>query len=270
MPKSLIFLLGISMVALFGTIDLLIKNEILFTVFYLLPVTLVAWFAGWRFAIVASIMSVIMLFADDISSRLIPVTSITLYWDFIGRLGFFLIISYTLATLKNAYDALKELALIDPLTELSNSRSFYEMANKEIERAKRFRYALTIGFIDLDNFKSMNDTYGHPAGDYIIRKVAESIQDSIRSIDFAARMGGDEFVVMLSRAEKQESVKIIKRIQTTLAEKMKKHRWTLTFSVGMVTYHTMHLSLDEMISAADKLMYKVKAKGKNNVLHEVQ
>jgi diguanylate cyclase (GGDEF)-like protein len=122
----------------------------------------------------------------------------------------------------------------------------------------------------LDDFKSINDTYGHAVGDYIIRKAAKSIQDSVRSIDIAARMGGDEFIVMLSQAEKKELTKIVERIQVTLSREMKEHRWALTISVGMVTFRDMKLSLDEMISVTDKLMYKVKSKGKNSVLYEVR
>jgi glucose-6-phosphate-specific signal transduction histidine kinase len=144
MPKPLVFAMGFMLVAIFGGVDLLLKNEILFSAFYLLPITMIAWFAGWGFAVAASVLSVALLFADDISSRMIPLHSIALYWDVTGRLGFFLIISYSLSMLKNAFDHQRELARTDSLTDLRNSRAFYEMADIEIERAKRYQYPLSI------------------------------------------------------------------------------------------------------------------------------
>ncbi len=151
MPKPLVLIAGIAMIGVLGTVDLLTKNEILFSAFYILPITLIAWFAGGRSAAIVSVLSVSFLFADDISSRLMSLDSVAVYWNNFGRLVFFLIISYLLASLKKAFDRQQALARIDSLTELRNSRAFYEDAGMEIERAKRYKYPLTLGFIDLDD-----------------------------------------------------------------------------------------------------------------------
>jgi diguanylate cyclase (GGDEF)-like protein len=126
-----------------------------------------------------------------------------------------------------------------------------------------------LAYIDLDNFKTVNDTYGHLIGDSLLRLVADTIRNNIRTTDVLARLGGDEFVVLLPETDFEQSEIVINKVQTQLLDEMKKNNWPVTFSIGAVTFLTPPESVDEMIKKADNLMYSAKKNGKNTKKREV-
>ncbi len=194
LSKKKIFILGCFLVFLFGGIGLLTRHQIVFGVFYLLPVSIASWYGNRRQGIIVSILSVLMLLVDDIYSHHRPISSFLLYWDAFGRLLPFLIIAYVFPALRNALQQEREFSRTDPLTGIANTRAFYELAFRELERAQRDNYELTVSYMDIDNFKLINDSMGHAEGDALLREVAKIVHESIRTIDIVARIGGDEFV----------------------------------------------------------------------------
>jgi predicted signal transduction protein with EAL and GGDEF domain len=199
-PKPFLTVLGVLLVLFIGYIDYFTGYEISFSIFYVFPIVLIAWFAGRLYAVFISILSAaIWLSADLLSGHSYSHYTIPL-WNSIMRLGFFLTFTYLLTTIKRLLEHKTDLSQKDSLTGVANGRYFTELANIEINRPVRFNHPLTIAYIDIDNFKQVNDVSGHSTGDRLLNSVAETIKKNIRSIDIVARLGGDEFSILMPEA----------------------------------------------------------------------
>ncbi len=190
-------------------------------------------------------------------------------WNAAVGLGFFVIICISVYKIRVSMDELFRLTRIDPLTGAMNSRGFEETSNKELERARRYGYPLTLAYLDVDNFKSVNDQHGHSVGDAVLKVTSETIQSDIRHSDVLARLGGDEFAVLLPQTESRGAREVSSRIQEKLLNTMREHGWHVTFSIGIVTFVAKPSSADEMIRIADNLMYSAKEQGRNRIAFEV-
>jgi diguanylate cyclase len=160
--------------------------------------------------------------------------------------------------------SLVEEASRDHLTKLYNVRTFDRYYQELMERASKDQYLVSLAFIDIDHFKQINDTYGHAAGDMVIRKVAETIANDIRWEDFVARYGGEEFVVLLPGKDAQDALDIMERVRESVAEqtvKFQKHQISVTISIGIATFP--YTSSEDLMDAADKALYQAKANGRN-------
>jgi diguanylate cyclase (GGDEF)-like protein len=163
----------------------------------------------------------------------------------------------------------KDLARKDALTGAANRRSFFESALIEIDRMHRYKHAFSLAYIDLDDFKGLNDTMGHDTGDLVLRTVASTIIKNIRSTDIFARIGGDEFVLLLSETGIEQAQAVVDKLHAALDERMNRARWPVSFSIGVMTFIRSPSSVDELIKKADALMYAAKREGKNRVKYSV-
>jgi diguanylate cyclase (GGDEF)-like protein len=132
-------------------------------------------------------------------------------------------------------------------------------------RAKRYDRPFTLAYIDLDNFKQINDKFGHSVGDEVLKLVAATIQSNLRQTDIIARLGGDEFAIFLPESNTESAKNSINKIRSLLLKSMEENKWEVTFSIGVITFHEFSYTLDEVIQKADNLMYSVKINGKNNI-----
>ncbi len=167
--------------------------------------------------------------------------------------------------LKNLLAKEHDLARIDPLTTVPNRRAFYEALDKERVRSVRYHRPLTIGYIDLDNFKKVNDSLGHAVGDELLVEVAAGLTSNLRTSDYVGRLGGDEFAVLLPETDATAAKLVLSKLRLRLLEQMKAHSWKVTFSIGAATFLDPPDSLDVIIRMADETMYAIKAHGKDNV-----
>ncbi|MEN3334905.1 MAG: hypothetical protein V7641_4270 [Blastocatellia bacterium] len=159
--------------------------------------------------------------------------------------------------------------LIDDLTRLYNVRYLYESLDTEIRRARRYGSAVSIVFIDLDGFKSVNDVYGHRAGSVTLTEVAQLILASVRDSDFVARYGGDEFVLMLPESSSPSAMQMAERVRANIAA----HCFTggvgaqihLTASFGVASYPEHAMLAEKLIELADAAMYEAKQHTKDSV-----
>jgi len=158
-----------------------------------------------------------------------------------------------------------ELARIDPLTTVPNRRAFYEALDKERARSLRYRRPLTIAYVDLDNFKKVNDALGHAVGDELLVQVAAGLRTNLRASDYVGRLGGDEFAILLPETDATAANVVLCKLRLRLLEEMKAHSWQVTFSIGAATFLDPPDSLDVIIRMADETMYAIKAHGKDNV-----
>lgn len=257
-------------VVLLGLIDFLIGYEISFSLFYLVPVSMAGWFVGRRLGLaVSGVSATTWLIADAASGQTFS-TPLIGAWNMLIRFGFFVIVMLLLARLREAYRVERELARTDRITGAANSRHFYELAQSELDRARRFGHPFTVAYIDLDNFKEVNDRFGHTRGDEVLRVVSSTARRHLRATDVVARIGGDEFALLLSGTDPAGAQAVIPKIRSSLVAAMQNRRWPVTFSIGVVTFTAPPSSVDAMIHLADELMYAVKSNGKNAVRYEAR
>jgi len=242
-------------------------SEYALSIFYLFPITLAAWNVNFKAGIFISLISALSWLIADLSmierfsKPLIPFMNETF------RLIVFL--SYLVSELRNAGEVQKKLARTDTLTGLLNRRAFFEYMDSEWNKARRFGYHVSIIYIDVDDFKTVNDIFGHHEGDKLLCSIANIIKSNIRIIDIAARFGGDEFAVLLPQTGSVDSCQVASKIQKKLLISTPEGQWQPSVSIGIATYECMPESIKEMIHRADKLMYAAKQSGKNTIRHQV-
>src|SRR5262249_16605305 len=168
--------------------------------------------------------------------------------------------------LQLALQAEKQKARFDFLTGIPNRRTFYEALVSESHRSRRYDRPLTLAYIDVDNFKSVNDLFGHGQGDEVLRHVADTLQANIRRTDMAARLGGDEFAILLPETDTHSADTVVSKIRECLEQAIALRSWPISFSIGVVTFEKPLQTAEEMVNKADELMYEVKRQGKNAAL----
>ncbi|MFA5074191.1 MAG: GGDEF domain-containing protein [Nitrospirota bacterium] len=268
LPRFFILLISVLMIAIIGTLDNMTGNESSFLIFYFVPIFLGTWYIGTGMGIALSCLSTIAwITADKVFSQFIH--SFAPYWNSTMYLGCFVGATGILTILKNSLEQEKRLARTDPMTGAINRRFFIELAQAELERSRRYCHPFTAAYIDLDNFKTINDTLGHDSGDELLILVVKTIKNQIRSTDVIARLGGDEFMVLFPETEEKMALAAIQKIRTVLLELMQIKNWPVTLSVGMITFFTPPDSVDHIIKLTDDLMYEGKKSGKNMIIHNV-
>ncbi len=163
----------------------------------------------------------------------------------------------------------RELSRRDTKTGALNDRAFKELLTYEIKRSRRNVVPLTLVSLDLDGFKDINDNLGHSTGDLVLKVVTWTMQAALREIDSVARLGGDEFALLLPETSAEGARLVLDKLQNALKNAMKTYQWTVTFSVGVVTFKTPPATAEYMIDMADKTMLLVKKTGKNRVSYLV-
>ena len=173
--------------------------------------------------------------------------------------------------LEEAHVKLKKLAITDGLTGAYNYRFFKEQLIKEIIRASRHNSYISIVMLDIDYFKNYNDTNGHPAGDYVLKTIAQLLKNNIRNIDIAARYGGEEFALILIESDKQAAGIVARKIKNLVEAFKFKYEETqpngkITVSMGVATFPEDGKTFNELVSLADKRLYQAKKNGRNQVV----
>lgn len=146
---------------------------------------------------------------------------------------------------------------------LYNRLGLREILNVELENSRREGHSFLLLLLDCDNFKTVNDLWGHNAGDQVLKTVAYTLVDSIRRSDFASRLGGDEFIVFAGHIGEQDAGTFIEKIRKNLNAAMQVHQWPVTVSVGAAMFEKTPASVDEVIAFVDSLMYETKRSGKD-------
>jgi diguanylate cyclase (GGDEF)-like protein len=160
----------------------------------------------------------------------------------------------------------EEVAHVDALTFLPNRRTIVKDLQSEVMRAERYRSLFSISVVDIDNFKAVNDTYGHPVGDEVLRHVALQLRDSIRHPDVVGRYGGEEFIILLPNSDQQAAAEQAARLCREISSKVmrsKDHDVQVTISVGIAQFRIGEDSWHSLLKRADNAMFKAKNQGRN-------
>ncbi len=266
---SLWILLALGFLAGVGYLDYVASTELIFACFYLVPVAIVAWYAGRKPGFVMAAVGAAVCLAADIAPGGHSAHMAIARWNSSLLLGFLLAFVVLLSSLRLLQENQKKFSRNDTVTTAINSRYFYELLQAEIERAKRYNSHFTLIYIDLDDFKKVNEAFGHKEGDSALWHCVVTITGVLRKTDTTGRLGGDEFGCLLPETGYAAAESVIARLRTALENEMLAHTWSTTFSMGAVTFSKPPDTSDDAIRMADSLMDAVKKAGKNGVEHKV-
>lgn len=258
--RATIWLITLSSLAVLGVVDYLTGSAVVITFFYLLPLALASWTLGkkpgWLVAVLsAAVMQAGPFVAEDGSTLLITV------WNLVVRLAVFLVVANLVSEIRLLLTHQTELSRTDSLTGILNHRAFHEAGELEISRMRRSAEPLTLAFLDIDHFKSINDTRGHAAGDELLIAVARCLKAQLWGADIVARLGGDEYGILLVHTDVSAAQKVLPRLVQKLQSDVTEWAQPVTMSIGAVTCTSASPNLDELLRQADQLMYSAKRRG---------
>lgn len=250
-----------------GYVDFVTGSEVSLGLFYVAPVAIAAWYVGrWTGVTLAIFCSIAWFIAgNDVhySHPAIP------YWNALIRLGFFLVSGLSLSALRESVIRERYLSQMDALTGLYNRRVFEERLGHDLVSTKRRNKPLTLAYIDLDNFKLVNDNFGHAEGDRVLQTTGEILFQRVREVDTVARLGGDEFALILPDTDKEGAFEVISDLNDNLRKAFKELNKNVACSIGVVTFLNADISVENAVKAADAKMYSAKRRGKDTMVFSV-
>ncbi|HVZ77719.1 MAG TPA: GGDEF domain-containing protein [Gemmatimonadaceae bacterium] len=253
----------------FAWVDYLTGFELSFAFVYLWPVAAAAWMVGWRSSVALGIATPVVWIFVDRAQHHVWSHPAMLYWNGAFRMGIFITVALLVSELRRVLTRERRMARTDFLTGAMNSREFHDRAAGEISRARRYGHPLTAAYVDLDDFKRVNDELGHSEGDRVLRASAQALREHLRDTDSVARIGGDEFVVLLPETDCEPAQRVIAKLHGALNRQLGARERPVTASMGVVTFRRMPASPDELLRIADTTMYAMKRWGKNRVAYAV-
>jgi diguanylate cyclase (GGDEF)-like protein len=258
LPKWQINALMVATVLSVAYADHGLGPELGFSIFYLLPIIVATRNMGKRtgfmLALVCTVLGVLM---DHVHGVIYSKPS-ALYWHTILR---FILFTITVMIF-DGWEKEKDNARTDSLTLAANRLAFEEFGRLEIKRCRRYEHPFSIIYIDVDDFKIINDHFGHRAGDRALVVLANALRKSFRETDLIARLGGDEFSVILVETDAKGARTALDRVGEVLAQ-MPHKGGPITLSIGLLTFTKAPETFEEAVKKADELMYLAKNKGKN-------
>lgn len=259
-PFMLLLLIGLVVVVFFMVTGV---ENVVSRVGYLilLPVAWAATVYGMRFALLTSLVVNLSAVATYIVLELDNYPILDFQLLFVVTVIMAMILGASLEEREQArFDAAH-----DPLTRAMNRRSFFAQGAALFERARRHDRDLSVLMIDLDHFKLVNDTWGHKSGDQVLMAVAECCRHACRQTDLHARLGGEEFVILLDDVNKEQAVVVAERLRESIQKVIVPFtNHSLTASIGISQLTTSTHSLEDMLNQADKALYAAKEDGRNN------
>jgi GGDEF domain-containing protein len=205
--RSLFFwiIADMALVGLLGIVDYVTGNEYSFSLFYLIPIALITWYTNQTPGLIISLLSATTWMIADIAAGQDFSQPIIHLWNTLIRFGFFIIVVYLLSALRKSQKTEQALARMDHITGAINSRYFHELLDMELNRSRRYKHPFTLVYMDLDNFKQVNDKFGHMEGDKLIRFIVDELKLQLRNTDIVTRLGGDEFAILFPEVAQQEA-----------------------------------------------------------------
>jgi two-component system cell cycle response regulator len=226
----------------------------------------------------ASIPVIVVTGAEDLSRKIQALTTGASDYvvkpfeptELAARIGVHLKLRKLQAELLSANTELQRLTQIDPLTEVANRRALAERLDEEYLRARRYERPMSLGMLDIDHFKRLNDTHGHPAGDHALIEVAKVIKFTLRRHDFVARYGGEEFVMVLPETPADRALLAFERVRSNIEDAeiiYESKRILVTVSLGVASCpHQLLTKGQDLITLADTALYDAKRSGRNRVV----
>ncbi len=231
---------------------------------YLIPVLLVTWFEGVFWGAAVTLATAVLRLVIEIDQVPQDTTSVAI----LNQLSFLAVAGIAIfgfRHIRRTQTLLEDLAIRDPLTLVYNARAFAERLGQELKRTRRYGRPLSVLYLDLDDFKRVNDSHGHQTGDAVLKLVADAIRRAVRQLDVVGRLGGDEFAVLMPETDGDLADAAAARLAKELRDAFKGTP-TVTASVGVVSCTRAEAGVDEVLRQADQAMYQAKRKGKDQAV----
>jgi len=255
---------GLSVLAI-GALDVFTGADLSLQVLYLGPCAILTWRLGrGPGLLMAAASAAVWLAADTIDGHSYshPVFAAS---NSLTLLSFLVASVAMLSTIRDVLFRERQHARIDHLTGLWNARALCELGEREFTLAQRELTVLSVAYLDLDDFKKVNDTVGHLKADELLRLVATTLRGVLRQSDIVGRLGGDEFAVVMPRTPTLNAEPILKRALEVVTASTRDAGFTVSFSLGFVSTSTGTGSFESLLSGADRRMYKAKRAGKSGI-----
>lgn len=266
LPPRVVVLLALLGVGGIGILDYGFGSGISLFLFYFLPIGIATWYADWMAGASCAIVANLPLLAELASTNYFAGRPGVVAWVLFMRSGSMLVVVYLLNQLSVLLAKEAALARVDVVTGILNRRGFFERLQFTMLLTQRRQLCFALAFIDLDDFKAINDSCGHAEGDRVLRLAARIFEDAIRKTDVAARLGGDEFALLLHGVDRPGAAIFIADVQDAFRRAVQRDGLAVTCSIGCVVCDSSALVADDVVRAADSLLYEVKRRGKNGVL----
>ena len=261
-PDAAPLVLGVVLVAVIALGDWFTGPDLSFAVLYMGAVVAVTWMGSRRHGMLVACLAAIESLLAVAVTRGTPTAADI--WNASTQLLVLIFTASLMGSLRRALTDQRRMAMVDALTGAMNRRAFQLVAERERLRAGREGTPLSLAYFDLDNFKGINDRLGHAGGDDLLASFTTAVTDEIRGTDLLARIGGDEFVLLLPDTDAREAVIVVDRVRTLLDETLSDQ--PVTTSVGIATYRFPPNTVDAMLAGADDLLYQAKGRGGDTVV----
>ena len=264
MRERLVLMVGGTVwIALTGVLDYLTGIEIRLLPLYLLPICLVGWRLGYVSTLASAWLSALAWFAANYLGGVTYSNPVIWVANTFSQGTAFSIVGVLMVFARRSYWLADERARTDSLTGLLNGRAFAEDAARLMSLCERHQRPVTVAYLDLDDFKHVNDRFGHARGDQVLAIVARVLYAAARDTDLVARIGGDEFALLLAETDEAGAGVVLDRVRTSMAAAFETEPGGVTVSVGAIVSVGYHPAVDTLLKEADALLYQAKEHGKN-------
>ncbi len=246
-------------------LNLRTPGELRLDILFVIPVLLVAWHDGMHWGIAFALATSLLRFTVGIDH--LPATTL-LDYRVLSELAYLTVVGVAitgLSQLRQTHSQLEQLATQDPLTNVLNARAFSHELAQELSRNRRYGRPLALIYLDLDDFKSVNDAHGHATGDAVLRLVADAMRGAVRQADVVGRLGGDEFAVLMPETDGDVAHAAATRLVTGIRTVFRGTP-SVTASIGVLAVSGTEAGTDELLRKADQAMYAAKRAGKDRVV----
>jgi diguanylate cyclase (GGDEF)-like protein len=251
------------LVALIAAADWATGPELSFSVLYMGAVIAVTWLGSRRHGmLVAGLAAAESLLATLVANDSVGLADV---WNASTQFVVLILVAALIGSLRHALADQRRMAMVDPLTGAMNRRAFQLVAERERLRAGREGTPLTLAYFDIDRFKEINDRLGHGAGDRLLAEFSTAVDEMIRGTDLFARMGGDEFVLLLPDTDARDAMLVVDRVRKLLLDDATAGH-PVTTSVGIATFRFPPSTVDALLAEADDLLYQAKDRGGDTVV----
>ncbi len=268
-PLKVVDAVGLLGILAVGFLDYWTGPEMVFSTFYLLPVSVIAFKSGRGSGVAASLLAAATWGTAEIAAGQHYSKEWLYLWNTGARLLVFIFVAVLVSSLRDALAEHQKLASQDSLTGVANGRTFNLVAAETFIGIDRLPYPVTVAYIDLDDFKMINDSLGHTCGDDVLQATAQALDTSTRATDIVARVGGDEFALLLPATDSRAAFELMEQLVSRTQEALKGFPMTVTFSAGAGTFLIPPRDIDSMMQIADSLMYEAKRSKKGTFRHVV-
>ncbi len=265
LPDWLQTTIALAIIAALTAFKLTAGHSVTLIDFLFIPVVSVGWFArrrslGYVVAVVAAADTVVVTMVAETQAAFGAALA-----SGAARLALYLAVLGVLGMMRRERALHTWAVRTDPLTGAANARAFRELAEAEVARSRRYGLTLSLAYLDLDDFKRINDAFGHDAGDHVLLSASHVMRSTVRATDSVARLGGDEFAILMPETDAEAARTVISRVRGELARLVTEGGEPVRFSIGIVTFDRPPASVGELTAAADELMYRAKRSGKDRI-----